>query len=117
MCKDYLYILPSSRESLHVERRSEQTARLIPPHNRGPVQAHPHFRTWDNLPLYRQRKRITTKRATAKLASCHDDCEALERFALLGADALDAAWEDARNDQILWMVPGGWGARDAPSRG
>lgn len=22
-----------------------------------------------------------------------------------------------RNDQILWMVPGGWGARDAPSRG
>ena len=23
----------------------------------------------------------------------------------------------ARNDQILWMVPGGWGARDAPSRG
>ena len=28
-----------------------------------------------------------------------------------------AALTELRNDQILWMVPGGWGARDAPSRG
>ena len=28
-----------------------------------------------------------------------------------------AGFVEWRNDQILWMVPGGWGARDAPSRG
>ena len=34
-----------------------------------------------------------------------------------GAVATDLGTGEMRNDQILWMVPGGWGARDAPSRG